>query len=961
MKRINWKSIIVFFAVLLVGVAFLCIYQTDVVKYDYTEGEYLYQLQANDEISLIETKYNLELISLGAHQIATFQAKPGADMAKLIANGFTLNANNYSFAPPWQSSTDPYLKDQYALTMTNTIEAWTLEPGDASITVAIIDSGIDIYHDEFTGRISALSYNTLTNQTGLEAVEDDSGHGTMVAGIIGAIKDNSKGIAGIAQNVKLMVIKANNPGEGTFQDSSIVEAIYYAVDYGADIINLSLGGTYPNPLTKTAVAYAVNHGVAVVGAAGNDGTDELIYPASFPDVISVSAVSSDRTISDYSNFGEEIDIAAPGTEIVTTAMDNGYASVSGTSFAAPQVSGILALLFSFDPDVTIPELKTRLFGTAVDAGIVGRDDYFGYGIVNTYFLLTRDFAKVSFETYAGTDIDPIWVLKNTKFSFTETPILAEHIFTGWYKDALLTDDWIQTQDVVLSDMTLYAKYTSSFHTVTFVTDGTNAGEITIPHEGTFTLPETDLDGYEFVGWYLDSGYNTPFVIGIVTTDLSLYAKFSEIIYYDVNLYALNELYDTLSVRDGESVTLPSLDIAGYTYAGWYLEETFATQYPSGIVTSDLNLYAKLDIIYFDVTLEVPGSPDRILQVAYGVTPDFPDVTASGYVFAGWYYDFAYLHPYTNIPVTDDFTLYARFETQAYSVTVIIPFQTQYIIYVPYGGSLDINDPVKEGYDFAGWFLDQGYLNPFATSVITSNLTIYAKLDRIWLDVKFYGANNTTVIASQTIEYGHDAVAPTSPVKTATTAFNYVFISWSEGLTNVITDLNVYPEYDNIFKPSSVVLLSGIDTIFVGGTWTNGGVSVLDSQLSYTVVESVDEATAGRYVVAYNIMYNQEQVYKITRIVNVIELEANVVITLNPGITTIIVGDTYVDAGATTDFGTIEVIGEVNTAIAGVYEITYRVQINGWMFEKTRYVYVVGVASAENVFFVNKKEDDIYEI
>ncbi len=961
MKRINIKSIVVFFAVLLVGTVFFSLYHPDVVKYDYVEGEYLYQLDATDDISLIEAKYHLELISLGEHQIATFQADPSADMAELIANGFTLNSNNYLFAPPWQSSTDPYLDDQYALRMTNTIEAWPIEPGDAGVMVAIIDSGIDIYHDEFTGRISVLSYNTVTDLAGLEAVADDSGHGTMVAGIIGAIKDNSKGIAGIAQNVKLMVIKANNPGEGTFQDSSIIEGIYYATDNGADIINLSLGGTYANPLTRTAIAYAVDHGVAVVGAAGNDGTDELIYPASFPDVISVSAVSSDRSISDYSNYGIEIDIAAPGTDIVTTAMDNGYASVSGTSFAAPQVSGILALLFSFDSDITIPELKTRLFATAVDAGAVGRDDYYGNGIVNSYYLLTREFAKISFETFAGSDIDPIWVLKNTMFSITDTPSLADNIFIGWYKDALLTDEWVETTDVASSDMTLYAKYTSSFHTVTFVTSGTNAGEITVPHEGTFSFPETDLEGYEFVGWYLDSGYITPYVNGIVTTDLTLYAKFAEIIYHDVFLYALNELYDTISVRDGQSITLPSLDIVGYDYEGWYEEETLVTEFSGGAVSSDLNLYAKLEIIYFDVTLVVTGNPNTELQVAYGDTPDFPDVTYLDYEFAGWYFDEDYLHPYTNSPVTGDLTFYARFVNDAFSVMVVIPFQTPYIIYVPLGDTLSMDEAVMEGYDFVGWFLDEAYQNPFVSGVITSDLTLYAKLDRIWLDVKFYGANNTTVIASQTIEYGHDALAPSPPTKTATTAFDYVFVSWSEDLTNVTTNLNVYPEYEHIFKPGSVELLPGIDTIFVGATWTNGGIRLLDSQLTYTVSESVDEATTGRYVVTYNILYNQEIVYTFTRIVNVVELEASVTITLNPGLTTIFVGDTYVDEGATTDFGTIEVIGEVNTATAGIYEIIYRVSINGWIYEKTRYVYVLSVANALNVVFVNKKEDDLCEI
>lgn len=948
-------------AVLLVGTVFLALGRTDSVKYDYTEGEYLYQLADMEDVLSIEARFDLELINMSDHLIATFQAKENADMAYLLANGFTLNATNYLFAPPWQSTTDPYLKDQYALTMTHTIEAWTLEQGDAGVTVAIIDSGIDIYHEEFTGRISVLSYNTVTDQTGLAAVIDDRGHGTMVAGIIGAIKDNSEGIAGIAQNVKLLVIKANNPGEGEFQDSSIIEGIYYAVDFGADIINLSLGGSYANPLTKAAIAYALDRGVIVVAASGNDGTDELVYPASFPDVISVSAVSSDRTISDFSNYNREIDIAAPGASIITTALDNGYASVSGTSFAAPQVSGILALLFSYDSNITINELKTKLFATATDVGLVGRDDYYGFGIINSYLLLAKEFVKISFETFAGTNVEAIYVEKNYPFTISETPTLTDHVFIGWYKDALLTDDWVESTDVAAADLTLYAKYTSAFHTVTFVTDGTNAGAITVMHEGTFTLPETYLEGYEFVGWYRDSGYVTPYVTGILTKDLTLYAKFTEIIYHDVFLYVFAEIYDTVSVRDGASISLPGLDITGYDFSGWYLDETYVNQYTTGSITSDLNLYAKLDVIYLDVTLIVEGS-NQELSVAYGDIPEFPDVTFETYAFAGWYYDAEYLIPYTNTSVTDNITLYARFVTQAYQVTIVVPYQSTYTVYVLQGDSLNLEDVNKEGYLFSGWYLDSVYLNPYTQGEIISNLTLYAKLDRIWLNVKFYGANGTTVISSQSIEYGHDALAPNAPFKASSTAFEYVFVSWSEDFTHVTGNLHVYPEYDHIFRPASVELLPGIDTIFTGGVWIDGGIRLLDVLLSYTVLESVDETTVGRYVVTYEIKYNQEVEYTLKRIVNVVQAETNVIITLNPGVTTINVGGTYNDAGASTNYGQVVTSGSVDATKAGVYEIVYRVTVDYFDYEKTRYVYVIEETTyVNNVFFVSKREDDYNEI
>ena len=162
------------------------------------------------------------------------------------------------------------------------------------VLVAVIDTGIDYNHDEFNGNISPLSYNSFHEVVGLEAVMDDAGHGTAVAGVIAATQNNGIGISGIAPLAELLVIKANFDNEGYFSGAAIAEGVYYAVDNGAHVINMSLGGAYPDPVIEEACDFALSQGVIVVAAAGNNGLPVYNYPASFTSVISVGATTESK-------------------------------------------------------------------------------------------------------------------------------------------------------------------------------------------------------------------------------------------------------------------------------------------------------------------------------------------------------------------------------------------------------------------------------------------------------------------------------------------------------------------------------------------------------------------------------------------------------------------------------------------------------------------------------------------
>jgi subtilisin family serine protease len=225
-------------------------------------------------------------------------------------------------------------------------EAWDMTTGDASVVVAVVDSGVQADHPELLGRV--LSGYDFVN--GDNDPADDFGHGTEVAGVIAAQGNNLIGIAGVCWKCEILPVKVlDSDGKGT--DSWVASGITWAVDHGADVINLSLGGAYTSLTLANAVSYAETHGVVVVAAAGNDGVSTLNYPAAYDGVISVGAV--DRTNSRYpwSNFGSWVMVDAPGCTS-STGLGSTYRGFCGTSTASPFVAGLAGLARSYDPSAS---------------------------------------------------------------------------------------------------------------------------------------------------------------------------------------------------------------------------------------------------------------------------------------------------------------------------------------------------------------------------------------------------------------------------------------------------------------------------------------------------------------------------------------------------------------------------------------------------------------------------------
>ena len=348
----------------------------------------------------------------------------------------------------------------------DTKRAWKLSAG-TGVVVAVIDTGVDINHVEFTGRLSAKSYNSHTNQTGLAYVSDDTGHGTHVSGIIAASKDYGNDVCGVAPGVTLMVLKANISSDPRYFDSAAVySAINYAVNNGANIINLSLGREYydgVDELEQSIIANAVAKGVTVICAAGNQKNNHAGYPASYSDTIAVSATTYNYKFdNNYSNYGPEIDVAAPGSYIYSTKNGGGYANMSGTSMSAPSVTGIAALLKSINPGYTPQQIRAALRDTAMEAGPLGRDDYYGYGVANAYaaVLGANALYKVTYNLNDGANTSFIAkAAPGGKLIMPVEPVRSGYIFIGWYKNAACSETF-DFSATITGNMTLYAKWLS---------------------------------------------------------------------------------------------------------------------------------------------------------------------------------------------------------------------------------------------------------------------------------------------------------------------------------------------------------------------------------------------------------------------------------------------------------------------------------------------------------------------
>jgi thermitase len=257
-------------------------------------------------------------------------------------------------------------------------------PASGGTKIGIVDTGIDQTHAELSGKTvdcGAAFGGTVVNGTCV----DDNMHGTHVAGTIAAKANNATGVAGVAFNSNLTICKGLYTAAGTGLTSDIANCINWTHARGAKVISMSLGGGASTTL-KNAVAGAWENGSAtgsvLVAAAGNDGDATLNYPAAYPEVVSVAASDHNDARATFSNANADVEVAAPGVNVLSTIPGGQYSELSGTSMATPHTSGVVGVLWQLFPTDTASGIRSRLDAAVDDLGPAGRDQSFGFGRVN---------------------------------------------------------------------------------------------------------------------------------------------------------------------------------------------------------------------------------------------------------------------------------------------------------------------------------------------------------------------------------------------------------------------------------------------------------------------------------------------------------------------------------------------------------------------------------------------------
>jgi thermitase len=282
---------------------------------------------------------------------------------------------------------DPLYAYSWYLKRVQAEGAWNMASGSGQV-VAVLDTGIQRDHPDFVGKIVG-GWNSEDLSSNYDAVNP---HGTMVAGVIGSVPNNGVGITPLGWNTKVAMVRVTNDPEGWAYISALARGVLWAADNGYKIVNMSYRG-WSHPTVDDAAKYLRNRGGILVGSAGNSGHD--YGDNGTPNTIVVSATNDSDKFAHWSSFGMSVDICAPGEDILTTTINSGYAYVNGTSFSAPLVAAVIALMWSVNKDLSIDDVERILLSSTDKLSPEGWSPYYGWGRLNAKkaVMMSLDYEK----------------------------------------------------------------------------------------------------------------------------------------------------------------------------------------------------------------------------------------------------------------------------------------------------------------------------------------------------------------------------------------------------------------------------------------------------------------------------------------------------------------------------------------------------------------------------------------
>ncbi len=364
-------------------------------------------------------------------------------------------------ARPEYSVNDTGYGNQQYLDYINLRDTWNTTKGNG-ITVAVIDSGIDTDHPEFAGKISDKSYNAsedkIVKDYDMSVIEDENGHGTAVSGVLCAAMNNEEGIVGVAPDINLLVIKCDIDESGEFvRGSDIVFGLAYAIETDVDIINMSFR-SYEDIFSRYT-ELAVDSDIICIASAGNDGSNIPVYPASLDSVIAVGAYDTETgEPTSYSNYGENVDILAPGTAY-TTALDGGYKIANGTSVSSPIAAGAAALYLAQNGKTEFDVMRQMFEASSIDLGILGEDYHNGFGEIDIHALVCEEKGTISYDMMTDElENEQQYFVKGHTIQTMPEPERLYLVYDGWFFDPNCTDECELYTNIFSEDITLYANW-----------------------------------------------------------------------------------------------------------------------------------------------------------------------------------------------------------------------------------------------------------------------------------------------------------------------------------------------------------------------------------------------------------------------------------------------------------------------------------------------------------------------